>query len=169
MYSVPEKQRKVLDHFILPEIQVPCTNMIFGHIIIRSRVHNLYLLPECILCHTGPNTPERRIQSRNPVFKSIAQWSLMRMKRESQSHGGRRQTRTRSLSCNASTFLVFRVKCRPRGAFCEHLCSTFYLPGTVSITLCKLTLHSCSKQFSRCYCCCFCCSVVSDSFQPQEL
>ena len=89
LYSVPEKQRKVLDHFILPEIQVPCTNMTFGHIIIRSRVHNLYLLPECILCHTGPNTPERRIQSRNPVFKSIAQWSLMRMKRESQSHDGR--------------------------------------------------------------------------------
>ena len=128
------------------------------------------MLPECILCHTDPNTPELRIHSRNPVFKSIAKWSLMRMKRESQSHNGRRQTRTWDLSCNFNTFLVFRVKCRLRGSFCEHLCSTFYLPGTASITLYKLTLRSCSKQFSRCYCC-FCCVVAQLclTLQPQGL
>ena len=29
------------------------------------------MLPECILRHTDPNTPELRIHSRNPVFKSF--------------------------------------------------------------------------------------------------
>ena len=56
LQSVPEKQRKVLDHFILPEIQVPCTNTIFGHIIIRSRVGIIFICCLNAFCVTQIQT-----------------------------------------------------------------------------------------------------------------